>query len=261
MTTARIPARFAATIETTRLLYTVHALLPLKSQRQIAAELGISRRRVAALAQLPAPLDMSATADPSDFWISQEVAPTMKRTDAVDAILALATRPEGVRYHEYTDVLAALFGIATDGSLNMQEPEHRRLRDDVKRKAKVQRRVALFVPAWIAAHDPRGSHRAMLDAAQSVFEAIEYAALEFAQRFPGVPYQSVMHELRCLAIPGFSNEPLGQRLDRTADVVNHLAGHPINIVQQMARPESMRVPAVSVPEVARDDSELARLCI
>lgn len=261
MTTARIPARFAAAIETTHLLYAVHALLPLKSQRQVALELGISRRRVAVLAQLPAPLDMSATADPTAFWTSQEVAPTMKRTDAVDAILALATRPEGVRYHEYADILAALFGVAADGLLSMQEPEHRSLRADVKRKAKGRGQTALFVPAWIAAHDPRGSHRAMLDAAQSVFEAIEHAAMEFAQRFPGVPHQSVMHELRCMAIPGFSNEPLGQRLDRTAAIVNHLANHPINIVQQMARPVSMRVPGVSVPEVAHDDSELAHLCV
>ncbi|MCY1548816.1 hypothetical protein D9M68_849500 [compost metagenome] len=144
--------------------------------------------------------------------------------------------------------------------MNMTEEEHRQLRSDVKRKARKLGKEAVFVPAWIAAHDPRGSHRAMLDAVQTVYEAIEHAALAFAQQFPGVPYQAVMHELRCLAVPGFSNEPLAQRLDRTESIVNQLADHPINMAGQMARPVTMRVSEGAPVEVAHDDSELARLC-
>ncbi len=222
MTTAHLPERFRVAVENQHLCFTVHDLLPLKSQRQIAAELGISRRRVAALAAMAAPFDMSKTEEPWDFWTPKETAPTMKRADAVDAILSLAIRPEGVRYAEYADILGACFGFTKEGELNMQEEEHRKVRFDVKRKAAGRGQVAVFVPAWIAAHDPRGSHRAMLDAAQSVYEAIEHAALLFAQQFPGTSFQSAMHELRCLAVPGFSSEPLAQRLDRIDTIVDQL---------------------------------------
>ncbi|WP_148260822.1 hypothetical protein [Ectopseudomonas mendocina] len=260
-TTAQLPGRFQQAVETIHLTYAVHELLPTHSQRQISQRLGISRRRVAGLASTPRPFDMSTTTEPTDFWTREETAPTMKRSDTIDAILALAIRPEGVRYAEYAEVLRACFGVDNNGGLNMTEAEHRQLRADVKRKARTFGKTAVFVPAWIAAHDPKGSHRAMLEAAHCVYETIEHAALAFAQEFPGVSFQAVMRELRCLAVPGFSSEPLGQRLERINSVVDQLAGHPLDIAGQLARPVTTRVPEMHCIGVARDDSELARLCL
>lgn len=263
MTTAQeLPHRIQTTIANYTALCAVHALLPLKSQRQISTELKLSRRKVAEHAARPRPLDldMSATSDAIDIYHPMTSEPTMKRSDALTAICALAVRPVGVRYHEYEHILLACFGTA-GGRLNMSEEEHRQIRADVKRKARAGGREAVFVPAWIDANDPRASHQAMLNASQRIFEAIEHAALEFAERFPGVPYQSAMHELRCIAVPGVSAEPLGQRLERTAAIVDYLEGHPINIAGQLARPSTARVPEGAPLQVAQDDLELARLCL
>jgi hypothetical protein len=220
-TAPTLPAHIQALVNQLHDLIAVHGLLALHSQRQIATQLGLSRRRVNDLSKMrpPTTLDMSATT--SEF----NTEPTMTRVQAVDAILALAIRPLGVKYHEYKETLGAAFGLTcVDGefNLNMDEKQHRQLRADVRRKAKAAGDVALFIPGWMDASDPVASNRAMLAAAQAVYEAVEDAAAAYRDQFPDMPYLSVVNEIKAIAIPGYSSDPVVARCERNSNTIDLL---------------------------------------
>ena len=225
-TAPTLPAHIQALVNQLHDLIAVHGLLALHSQRQIATQLGLSRRRVNDLSKMrpPTTLDMSATT--SEFDLTEfNTEPTMTRVQAVDAILALAIRPLGVKYHEYKETLGAAFGLTCvdgDFNLNMDEKQHRQLRADVRRKAKAAGDVALFIPGWMDASDPVASNRAMLAAAQAVYEAVEDAAAAYRDQFPDMPYLSVVNEIKAIAIPGYSSDPVVARCERNSNTVDLL---------------------------------------
>lgn len=225
-TAPTLPAHIQAVVTQMLDLTAVHSMLAMHSQRQIAAQLGLSRRRVNDLSKMrpPTMLDMSAAT--SEFDLTEfNTEPTMTRAQAVDAILALAIRPLGVKYHEYKEILGAAFGLScVEGQfdLNMDEKQHRKLRTDVRRKAKDAGDIALFVPGWMDASDPVASNRAMLAAAQSVHEAVEDAAAAYRDQFPDMPYLSVVNEIKSIAIPGYSSDPVVARCERNSNTVDLL---------------------------------------
>ncbi|WP_201500745.1 hypothetical protein [Pseudomonas paracarnis] len=225
-TAPTLPAHIQALVTQLHDLIAVHSMMAMHSQRQIATQLGLSRRRVNDLSKMrpPTTLDMSATT--SEFDLTEfNTEPAMTRVQAVECILALAIRPLGVKYHEYKETLGATFGLTcVDGEfkLNMDEKQHRQLRADVRRKAKAAGDLALFIPGWMDASDPVASNRAMLAAAQAVYEAVEDAAAAYRDQFPDMPYLSVVNEIKAIAIPGYSSDPVVARCERNSSTVDLL---------------------------------------
>lgn len=258
------------------LLVRVHQLRPLMSERKIAAELKISRRKVSALLATPCPVEIK---DPVEL-IVESIEPSISRVLGVHGITELAIRPEGVKRNEYQSILGQIFGFtkAADYNgleLNMTEQQHRDIKRDVRRAALKRGSTAVFVPAWMDATDAKRCNSAMLEAVQAAYEAIEHAAMRFCQEFPEASFKSAMHEITALAVPGYAAEPVANRLDRNEEIADVLAErNPSNrasqptptlyIAGQMVQGSSTRVSEGAGSALARAgsaDPELNRLCV
>ncbi len=258
------------------LLVRVHQLRPLMSERKIAAELKISRRKVSALLAQDCPMQMQ---DPVEL-IVESIEPSISRTLGVHEITELAIRPEGVKRGAYQSILGGIFGFvkAADYNgleLNMTEQQHRDIKRDVRRGALKRGSTAVFVPAWMDATDAKRCNRAMLEAVQEAYEAIEHAAMRFCQEFPEASFKSAMHEITALAVPGYAAEPVANRLDRNEEIAEVLAERnpstrasqttpTLYIVSQMAQGSTTHVSAEGGSALARTgpaDPELNRLCM
>ncbi|EGH27393.1 hypothetical protein PSYMO_40235 [Pseudomonas amygdali pv. mori str. 301020] len=245
------------------LLVQAHAMKNTHSQRQIAASLGVSRQRVAKLLAIDCPVPADTFDD-----ITHEVKPTLSRALGVHRITELATRPQGVKFREYKSVLGDVFGFVRSNDfngleLNMQEPDHRSIKHDVRRRAVREGKRALFVPDWMDTNQPVECNQAMLEAAQAAFDAIEAAAFAFCDQYPGTQFKSVLREITALAVPGMTPEPTINRCRRNKATAKQLGNSVLYVANgptALERASQDRI-RVKWPETGPVDSELSALCV
>lgn len=220
------------------------------SVRRVAEELGISRRQVEKLRK-----QFEAKEEGNPF--SEGLQPTMSRSKAIDELVRLSTRPEGVRHSEMWPVLRGLFGMRVNEKtgateLNMTDHQLRYLKEKTVEAAAAQGKSALLIPEWIPREEPVAANRELVEMAGWLHERAHEYVSDFMARFPGASSKHVFSELVCLAFPQASPEPTQTRCKRNAGTARRL--------QQRLGPACwMR--AANEPYPNDPDEELEALCI
>lgn len=184
------------------------------SERHIQDTAFVSRRQVQNIKKI-----ISKEEDHNP--LASNLGPTMTRTAAIKAMVALSTRPEGVRPSEMWPTLRALYGMCKDDKkggfkLNMTEDQLRYLKKQTVEAAETQGKEALFIPEWLPRQAPvAANHMLVLLAGHLQDRAQEYAS-EFMSFFPDTSSKLVSNELVCLAFARATPEPVETRCKRNA---------------------------------------------
>lgn len=226
-----------------------------KSQRAIALELRISRQKVAQWVQQ---IETASKEEPdTPFGPSDYTSPTMNRAEAIAELVALSTRPEGVRNSEMHHVLSALFGHKLNPKTNrlelgMTANQLRYLKKSVLEAATAQSLSALFVPEWMPRQQAQEANAILVRLAGALNDAAQEALADFMLAFPGTSSHWIFSELFSLAFHQASKEPIETRCER-----NRLIAQELDNRQGTVR-QSIRL---YQPQPIDTHSELDSICI
>lgn len=196
------------------------------SERHIQDTARVSRRQVQNIKKM-----ISKEEDHNP--LASDLGRTMTRTGAIKALVALSTRPEGVRYSEMWPTLRALFGMCKDDKtgvfkLNMTDDQLRYLKKQAGEAAEAQGKEALFIPEWLPRQAPVAANDMLVMLAGHLQDRAQEYASEFMSCFPDTSSKLVSNELICLAFARATPEPVETRCKRnaaTAQALQRRLGH------------------------------------
>jgi len=219
-----------------------------KSERFIVDTVKVSRRQVQNIKKtMPKPEILHP--------LTNGLGPTISRDAAINALVALSTRPKGVRKSEMWPTLRALFGMCENGKtgvleLKMSDDQLRYLKKQTKKAAETQGKEALFIPEWLPRHAPAAANDMLVSFAGYLHDhALEYVA-EFMSFFPDTSVKFVTNELVCLAFAQATPEPIEVRCKRNFEAAEALQRRLGCIVRKPAANDQLPV-----------DTDLEKLCI
>lgn len=196
------------------------------SERHIQDSALVSRRQVQNIKKM-----ISKEEDHNP--LASDLGRTMTRAGAIKALVALSTRPEGVRYSEMWPTLRALYGVCKDDKkggfkLNMTEDQLRYLKKQVGEAAETQDKEALFIPEWLPRQAPVAANDMLVMLAGHLQDRAQEYASEFMSCFPDTSSKLISNELICLAFARATPEPVETRCKRnavTAQALQRRLGH------------------------------------
>lgn len=151
----------------------------------------------------------------------------MSRTEVIDKIYILASRPEGAKFEDYYDLLASLFGYkegTKDLDMTMKELSY--LKSRVKEKAKKENRKVAFIPSWLDRTQPSVSQQNILIAATNLFEDMQKHIDFYVQHHPetNTMYgrKAIERELLNLSVQGHYHQGVEARCDYISECVDYL---------------------------------------
>lgn len=160
----------------------------------------------------------------------QPVKKAPKPADAVNAILPLAMRKQGVKPSEYFHIFHDVYGTVIENhkvKLDMTARQRSYVFQRVKAKAIEAGGRALFVPEWMDADTPDECNKLILTLAQNLYESIEDNITTFLEQYPALDEVrgggwSIRNELMALVVQGYTPEGVENRCQRNKEVVDEL---------------------------------------
>lgn len=190
------------------------------SQRSVATETGLSRRKIGKISdQLQKHQD--------DVFYTRPPGKSVLKSELYQDIHAMACRPGGVKRSELSQQLAAFYGLRLDGetgkhTLNMTKDQYQYLKRKI-RNTPSQRCHPLFVPEWMPRRNSTAAWTMLLQAADAILTTIDEQISEICHSFPEALPKDIRQELLSLAIDGFGPQPTTTLCERNYSIARELS--------------------------------------
>ncbi len=189
--------------------------------------------------------------------MSRKLGAIQNRAEAIAELVALSTRPEGVRNSEMHHVLSALFGHKLNPKtkrleLGMTAHQLRYLKKSVVDAATAQGLSALFVPEWMPRQQAQEANAILVRLAGALNDTAQGALADFMLAFPGTSSHWVFSELLSLAFLQASKEPVETRCERNRLIAQELDNRQGTVRQSIS---------LYHPHPIATDIELDSICI
>jgi len=154
--------------------------------------------------QISSALDGAVSVD----WCKRNLSGILKReenTDCIDALIKLATRPEGVSVYEANGVI-----MEYNKDKQLTKDQMRYLRT----KAKAKDNRCLFRPDWVSTQQPQNSYTAFCAYLIHIQDELDNMVRWYCDSFPDTKPSSVRYEMLEYLKPSADGISLSRRISR-----------------------------------------------